>query len=129
MEKVKRKINISAVRQELYTLNKKRTGYIFRLLHGKPMVHGLAHEVFRRCGKSNCRCAGGELHGPYPALSVNKDGRQRTVMIKKIDVRVVLEQAGRYRKYQETLASIRKINRRINELLEDVKSTTTRSYP
>lgn len=129
MEKGKNNIDISVVRQKLSVLIKKRTGSIFSLLHGEPMVHGLPHDVFRRCGKDNCKCAGGILHGPYPALSVNKDGKQRIVMIKKADAGVILEQANRYRHYQETLAKIRRINKEIDELLEKVKSATTRSYP
>lgn len=124
-----KKIDISAIRQRLYQLNRQRTKCIFKLLHGKPMVHGLPHKVFRRCGKNNCKCAKGELHGPYHALSVNKDGKQRIVMIKKADVIAIWEEANRYRGYQEALANIRRINKEINELLEEVKSATTRSYP
>lgn len=129
MRDVNKKIDISAVRQKLSILNKQRNSYIFRLTHGKPMVFGLPHEVFRRCGKSNCRCARGERHGPYPALSVNKDGKQKIVMIKKADTLVVLGEANRYRHYQETLAKIRRINKEVDRLLEKVKSATTRSYP
>jgi len=129
MDIVKKKIDISVVRQKLSILNKRRTKYIFSLVHGRAMVHGLPHEVFRRCGKSNCRCATGQRHGPYPALSVNKDGRQRIVMVKRDDAVVILEQARRYRHYQETLATIRRINKEIDELLEKIKSATTGSYP
>jgi len=93
------------------------------------MIHGLPHKVFRKCGKSNCKCAKGELHGPYPALSVNKDGRQRIVMIKRADSITIWEGAKRYRDYQETLANIRRINKEIDKLLEEVKSASTRSYP
>lgn len=129
MEGIKEKIKISVIRQKLFILNKKRTSYIFRLVHGKPMVHGLPHKVFRKCGKTNCRCARKMLHGPYMALSVNKDGKQRIVMIKKVDMAVILEEANRYKQYQETLAKIRKINKEIDELLEEVKLKTVRSYP
>lgn len=129
MEGIKEKIKISVVRQKLFILNKKRTGYIFKLVHGKAMVHGLPHKVFRKCGKANCRCARKMLHGPYMALSVNKDGRQRIVMIKKVDMAVILGEANRYKEYQETLAKIRKINKEIDVLLEEVKLKTVRSYP
>jgi|SRR5664279_84600 len=30
----------------------------------------------RRCGKENCRCANGQLHGPYLYLSVTRPGRR-----------------------------------------------------
>lgn len=124
-----KKIDISKICQKLSILNKQRTKHIFSLVHGNPLVHGLPHNVFRKCGKSNCKCATGERHGPYPALSVNKEGRQRIVMIKKADVESILEEAGRYKYFQETLAKIRRINKEIDGLLEKVKLSTIRSYP
>lgn len=128
MKKVNKK-DISAIRKKLFLLNRQRAKYIFSLVNDKTMVHGLPHEVFRRCGKKNCKCVRGELHGPYLALSVNKDGKQKIVMIKKADTSIVLEEAGRYREYKKTLSSIRKINKQIDELLEKVKSMTLRRYP
>jgi Family of unknown function (DUF6788) len=124
-----KKIDISTVRQKLFLLNKQRQRYIFSLVHGRPMIHGLPHDVYRKCGKSNCKCAAGQRHGPYPALSVNKDGKQKTVMIKKADAMTVLEEAGRYKCFQETLAKIRRINKEIDQLLEEVKWSTLKSYP
>lgn len=129
MENVNIKFDISATRQELSRLNKQRTKYIFSLIHGKNLIHGLPHKVYRKCGKSNCKCATGDKHGPYSALSVNKVGRQKMVMIKKADLVSVLEGANRYKHYQETLAKIRKINKKIDELLEKIKHETIRSYP
>jgi len=124
-----KKIDISRIRRELFLLNKQRQSYIFSLVHGKPMIHGLPHEVYRKCGKSNCKCAVGQRHGPYSALSVNKHGKQKIVMIKKADARRVLEGACRYRHFQETLAKIRRINKEIDQLLEGVKWATVKSYP
>lgn len=128
MKNVK-KIDVSKIRQKLSILNKQRTKHIFSLTHGNPLVHGLPHNVFRKCGKSNCKCATGERHGPYPALSVNKEGRHRIVMIKKADVETILEEAGRYKSFQETLAKIRKVNKEIDVLLDKVKLSTISSYP
>ncbi len=124
-----KKIDISKIRQKLSILNKQRSMHIFSLVHGNPLVHGLPHNVFRKCGKNNCKCATGKRHGPYPALSVNKEGRQKIVMIKKADVGTILEEAGRYKYFQETLAKIRRINKEVDELLEKVKLSTIRSYP
>lgn len=129
MNKVNHKDEISRARQKLTILNRERARYIFSLIHGKPMVQGLPHYVYRRCGNKNCKCAKGQKHGPYPALSVNKDGGQKIVMVKKADVLTVLEEARRYKTYQEMLAKIRKINKEIDGLLEEIKKLTTRSYP
>jgi hypothetical protein len=39
-----------------------------------------------RCGKHNCRCAGGALHGPYYYRFTREDGRLRKEYIRKADV-------------------------------------------
>jgi len=122
-------IDIQEMQKKLSALNDERTRLTFSIVHGKPMVHGMPHEVYRRCGKANCKCAGGQLHGPYPALSVNKDGGQKIVMVKKNDAAIVIKQSRRYRYFQETLAKIRKINREIDKVLEQIKVAATSSYP
>jgi hypothetical protein len=35
-------------------------------------LRGSLHNQRRRCGKPGCRCADGELHGPYVYLSVGR---------------------------------------------------------
>src|SRR4029453_17449636 len=40
------------------------------LLRGTGVTQG------RRCGKETCRCACGQLHGPYTYLSVPRPGRR-----------------------------------------------------
>ena len=122
-------IEIKSIIRTLSKLNMQRTNYIFTLVHGKSLVHGLPHKVFRKCGKNNCKCKRGELHGPYYALSVNKDGKKKIVMIKKADHRLILKEAGRYQYYKKKLAHIRKINKEIDVLLEKLKFITTKYYP
>lgn len=122
-------VHIYEMRKRLSSLNDERTRLIFSIVHDRPMVHGMPHKVYRRCGKANCRCADGQLHGPYTALSVNKGGRQKVVMVKKNDAKIVIKQSLRYRYFQETLAKVRKINREIDKVLEEIKSVATIPYP
>ncbi len=126
---MKKNNNINQLIVSLSQLNRERTDHIFSLVHGKPMIHGLPHDVFRRCGKINCRCNEGGLHGPYPALSVNKNGRQKIVMIKKPDIAITLKAAKRYSYFQKRLAQIRKINKDIDAILEQIKELTIKTYP
>ena len=120
--------DVQNIKKKLSTLNEERTHLIFSLVHAKSMVHGLPHSVYKKCGKKNCRCNRGRLHGPYPALSINKNGRQRIVMLKKDSDALLQKRAKRYRHFQETLAKIRKINRGIDYLLNIIKLTTTARY-
>ena len=123
------KINKRDLLKKLSLLNDQRSRYIFSLVQKKEMVHGLPHEVYRKCGKPNCKCARGELHGPYNALSVNKDGGHKIVMVKQADAGPVMKKARRYKYFQQTLARIRKIDKEIGRILEQIKAAATGSYP
>ena len=57
-----------------------------RLARSLPDVEGLIAgsvvEQGRRCGKEGCRCANGELHGPYTYVVLPRaEGRTRTVYV------------------------------------------------
>ena len=129
MKGIGKKLSKKALLKKLSLLNDERARYTFSLVQEKPMVHGLPHEVYRKCGKTNCKCARGELHGPYNALSVNKDGRHKIVMVKQADAGTVMKKSRRYKYFQRTLARIRKINKEIDEILEEIKAAATDIYP
>jgi hypothetical protein len=44
-------------------------------------LHGSLQTQGRRCGKPGCRCAAGELHGPYVYLAVRSGRRTRLLYI------------------------------------------------
>jgi hypothetical protein len=123
------KEDINYLHEKLVHLNEQRTKLMFSIVHGKPMIHGMPHEVFRKCGKKNCKCFKGRLHGPYPALSVSQRGIKKIIMIKKDDAPTAIIKSKRYRHYQQTLAKIRKINKEIDSLLEGLKASTIIPYP
>lgn len=81
-----------------------------RLAAGLPraaaFLAGSLVEQRRRCGKEGCRCARGELHGPYAYLSVA--GRMVYVPAVLADaVRAHLEVSARLR---ETLEEVSAVN-------------------
>ena len=127
MKKIK--IDKAAIRKKLHLLDKERRLNIFKLIHGEQMVHGIPYKLFKKCGNKNCKCAKGELHGPYPALSICKNGKQKIVMIKQEDMVSVVPQAKRYQSYRRIVSKIHKINKEIDKILLEVKDKTTRSYP
>lgn len=129
MKDNEKKIDKKALMKKISSLNDQRTRHIFSLVQEKPMVHGLPHEVYRKCGKPNCKCTIGELHGPYNALSVNKEGGHKIVMVKQADAGSIMKQSRRYRYFQQTLARIRRINKDIDKTLEQIKAAATYKYP
>jgi hypothetical protein len=44
-------------------------------------VRGALQRQMRRCGKPGCRCAEGELHGPYMYLSVQAGKRSQLLYV------------------------------------------------
>jgi hypothetical protein len=47
---------------------------------------GALVKTWRRCGKTNCRCTRGKLHGPYYRRMWREFGQLRAVYVRKADV-------------------------------------------
>ena len=56
-------------------LRARRASLARRLPDVQATLRGSLQSQSRRCGKEGCRCAQGELHGPYVYLSVRTGGR------------------------------------------------------
>jgi len=75
------------------------------LLRGTLMSQG------RRCGKESCRCANGDLHGPYTYLSVTRPGgRPRMVYVPAGFASMVAAQVAAAVRVDAALAEISAIN-------------------
>ncbi len=68
-----------------------------------PMVRGSVVVHHRRCGKANCRCAGGESLHESTVLSYSEGGRTRFVMLPDSEVAAVRASVDRYRDQQARL--------------------------
>ena len=68
------------------------------MIRGSVVVHR------RRCGKPNCRCAGGDLH-EATVLSYSERGRTRFVMLPPAEVAAVAAAVERYRRAEAELAA------------------------
>ena len=86
-----------------------------RGLAGLPDVEGLISgsvvEQGRRCGKEGCRCATGELHGPYTYVVLPRvEGRTRTVYVPAAAADAVRAGAAVSARVREALEEISAIN-------------------
>jgi hypothetical protein len=62
----------------------------------EPLVlRGTLTTFRRRCGKANCRCAGGEPH-ESPALAYTEGGRTKTLTLSDAEVAEVAAALARY---------------------------------
>jgi hypothetical protein len=77
----------------------------------EALLRGTLLSQGRRCGKENCRCAVGELHGPYTYVSVAQPGgRPRTVYVPATLLEVVTGRLRIAAGYESALAQISAIN-------------------
>jgi hypothetical protein len=86
-----------------------------RLARSLPDVEGLiAGSVVdqgRRCGKGGCRCASGELHGPYTYVVLPRaGGRSRTVYVPAAAADAVRQGAALSAAVRDALEEISAIN-------------------
>ncbi len=76
----------------------------------QEIVAGSLQSQHRRCGKPGCRCARGELHGPYVYLSVRAGARNRLVYVPADLADEVQRRVDLSGRIQSTLAEISAIN-------------------
>jgi len=119
---------LSRLRQKIYQLRKRRGAYIEKLLHPRPMIIGSLYEVYKTCSKPNCCCKKGKKHGPFFALSISVEAKRSVKMVRKNDLAVVRQKALAYQSFQQGLAKIRKIDKEIVILLEEIKKEFLEEY-
>ena len=82
---------------------------------------GVVCAQWRKCGNADCRCARGDLHGPYFARFWRQGGRLRKAYVRKADVEDVRERCQARRQARtECLAAMQQI-REITSFLKDME--------
>jgi hypothetical protein len=88
---------------------------------------GTIEARYKRCGKPNCKCAKGELHGPYYLRRWQRYGKRYSKHVKKGQVSATFEACLEYkRNKQETRELIRSINETGNSMLKALGSILRR---
>ena len=73
-------------------------------------LEGSLVSQMRRCGKEGCRCAQGELHGPYVYLSISRGSDRRLLYMPAELAEVVRRHLVLTEQIESTLAAISAIN-------------------
>lgn len=77
----------------------------------EELISGSVVEQGRACGKEGCRCASGELHGPYTYVVLPRmGGRTRTVYVPAGAADAVRRAAGISTQVRSALEEISAIN-------------------
>src|SRR3954468_5439374 len=73
-------------------------------------LEGSLVSQMRRCGKEGCRCAQGELHGPYVYLSVSRGSDRRPLYVPAQLAEVCSSHVSLTEQIEATLTAISAIN-------------------
>jgi hypothetical protein len=77
----------------------------------EALIAGSVVDQGRRCGKEACRCATGELHGPYTYVVLSRvGGRTRTVYVPAAAAEAVRQGAALSTRVRDALEEISAIN-------------------
>lgn len=89
-----------------------------------PKIHideGSLQSEWKRCGKSNCRCVHGSLHGPYWYRHWREEGRQRKRYVPRDQAHIEMQAKARSQfdspsvwSLTRSLAELRRIERELN---------------
>jgi hypothetical protein len=107
-------------------LDLRRRRLIGEVLRPWPMIAGYLFRMRRTCGNPRCCCAKGALHVSW-YLSRRQGGKARLKHVGQILPAWLADRVRRYREYQKTLSAIRRIDREISGLLNQIRDEKTKT--
>jgi len=121
-------MEISTIKKKINFLEQQRKKTLCYLFNPQDMVEGSIYTAYKSCGNKRCRCAKGDLHGPFSYLSRKVDGKTVTTFIRRADEDAVVKEATNYRKYTRAMARLNSINQKIYSYLKIIRKAKTKSY-
>ena len=121
-------MDISTLRKTIDLLEQQRQKAITYLLYPKDMVSGSIYATYKKCGNKKCRCAKGELHGPFNYISKRVDGKTILTFVRKADESKITKEAQNYREYIKVVAKLNKLDKKIYDNVKKIKEIKTKDY-
>lgn len=119
---------ISILRQQLGRAYRALVPALRRLQRDAPMVQGSCYLQRRRCGKSNCRCARGQLHEAW-VITRSEQGTHRLYMVPVAQRGRLRKLTGEYRRYQRARAVLVQRQQRLLQLVDQLAEQRLRVWP
>ena len=118
----------SRLRQRLWQQYRRLGRLLPALTPSAPMIPGSFYLMRRKCGKSNCRCARGQLH-PGWVLTRSEAGRHKLYSVPASERARLRQHAGTYRHWQQARARFVKETLALLALADQFAQTQTLSWP
>ena len=115
--------DLSALRKKISNVEKRRFDAINRVLKIKSFIAAQVYERYKKCGNKNCKCAKGELHGPFLWIyQKKKDKKVVSTTVNKDMEAAAKEMAKCYSDLLRLRQRIREADKEINELLNEYEN-------
>lgn len=111
----------SRLRQSLNCVVEEVPEVVQGLFSDKPLIRGSVYELKRKCGKSGCKCAKGELHSRM-VLSASEKGRTRLRVIPKGSLAQVQEKVKRYQQLRQARARLGELYKKMIDIIDQMEA-------
>jgi hypothetical protein len=117
--------NTSWSRSSLSARERSRRSRLAQIVSRQPFLRGTLAVRRRRCGKANCRCADGELHGSL-YLVQSRGGKPRQVFVPKEWEERIRQNVQGYQEIQQLLEELSEVEwQRLLDRRESPRSPTS----
>jgi hypothetical protein len=72
-----------------------------------------------KCGRSNCKCAKSELHGPYTYVRTYRGGKRRRLYVRSNNVSALKEARSEHRESRASSRALLQLMRKLNRQMKD----------
>jgi hypothetical protein len=112
---------LSTLRARLTDAQKQLADLLESCFGREPLLPGSLYLSRRKCGKANCRCAGGELHEGL-ALSLRGEGRPRNFSPPPDQIDALRKMTDDYRRLRRARARLARWHGEVMKLVDEIQA-------
>jgi len=124
----KERKKFSQLRQSLKRLPDEIRRIIDPCFSDKPVIKGSVYELKRKCGKSGCKCALGELHSRM-VISSSEKGKTRLRVIPHGFLVEIQIKVRRYQEIRRTRARLVEVHREMLRVMDEMEAMRREELP
>lgn len=110
------------IKKSLHDLNQKRWSLTESLMTPGDLLTAQYYERYTKCGSPNCKCANGDLHGPFHWIYQRRKGEKPISTSCRADkVKDAQALSENYKRFKERWDEIKEIDHEISQLIEQIE--------
>ena len=118
----------SRLRQSLLQIVEEMKGLIEPFFSDRPVLKGTVYELKRKCGKTGCKCAQGELHARM-VVSASERGKTRLRAIPRGFLVDTQQRVKRYQELRRARARVVEIHRQMLKVMDEMEAMRREELP